>query len=501
MVRIVKGAIIFPQLIALVMAQAPTGSIAGIVRDASGTAVSAARVRAVNVATGLARIADMPQQGNYSFAALSPGEYEVSVEAFGFRRTVRNATVEAGVATTTDFALAIGDVKESVTIDGATPQIRYDSHTLSGTITHEQIENLPLNGRSFMELAKLEPGVQPPSRTNGNRMLVPVLGAPGVNVGGASFTVDGGSITSIGVGGAQMSLSQEAVQEFQISTVNLDLSTGIALAGGVNVITRSGSNDLHGAAFFFFRDHNLAAYPALARDPDNLDPFFQRRQFGFALGGPIRRDRLFFFANWERNEQRGVVDTNLVDPDFARFSRITASPLFGTLLSFRMDGRITNSHTAFVRYSHDGSQSLGPITFAASAVGPNNGYPSTWSRQPAWADQTLAGLTSVLRSTLVNDLRISYFFVSSSVVPASEQDCPGCLGIGAPSISIAQAGFYLGNSTYNFNLGRRYQVNDSLTWQRGTHRARFGIDWEHNRGGMQTGINESVTISLFSPDQ
>ena len=133
-----------------------------------------------------------------------------------------------------------------------------------------------------------------------------------------------------------------------------------------------------------------------------MPQFFQRRQFGFALGGPIRRDRLFFFANWERNEQRGVVDTNLVDPDFARFSRITPSPLFGNLLSFRMDGRISNSQTAFVRYSHDGSQSLGPITFAASAVGPNNGYPSTWSRQPAWADQTLAGLTTVLRSTLVH---------------------------------------------------------------------------------------------------
>src|SRR5262249_31898008 len=171
-------------------------------------------------------------------------------------------------------------------------QMHYDSYAVGGVVTHAQIENLPLNGRSFLELAKLEPGVQPPSRTVSNRTLVPVLGAPGVNVGGTRFTVDGGSITSVGVGGSQLGLSQEMVQEFQISTVNFDLSTGVAAAGGVNVVTRSGGADLHGAAFYFFRDHKLAAYPALDRDPANPDPFFQRRQFGFALGGPIRRDRV-----------------------------------------------------------------------------------------------------------------------------------------------------------------------------------------------------------------
>ena len=136
---------------------------------------------------------------------------------------------------------------KSISVAAATPQMRYDSHAVGGVVTHQQLENLPLNGRSFLELAKLEPGVQPPSRTNGNRMLVPVLGAPGVNVGGARFTVDGGSITSVGVGGSQMSLSQEVVQEFQVSSVNFDLSTGIASAGAINVITRSGGNGAHGA--------------------------------------------------------------------------------------------------------------------------------------------------------------------------------------------------------------------------------------------------------------
>src|SRR5262249_8511384 len=194
---------------------------------------------------------------------------------------------------------------------------------------------------------------------------------------------------------------------FEVWTVNLDLATGIVAAGAVNVVTRSGGNDLHSTAFYFFRDHKLAAYPALDRDPANLDPFFQRRQFGFALGGPIRRNRVFFFGNWERNEQRGGIDTNLLGPDFAPFSPVTPSPLFGDLLSFRLDGRISNAPTAFIRYSHDGSRAVGPITFATNAIGPTNGYPSTWSRQSAWADQSLLGLTSVLRPTLVNDLRLS----------------------------------------------------------------------------------------------
>jgi hypothetical protein len=409
--------------IGFVTAQAPTGSISGVVRDPSGGAVSSARIRVLSMATGGTRTLTTSAQGDYSFPGLLAGDYEVSVEAPGFRRTVRQAVVEAGTTTTTDFALRVGDVTESVTVEGATAQMHYDSHAVSNVVTQGQIEGLPLNGRSFLELAKLEPGVQPPTRTTNNRTLVPVLGAPGSNVGGTRFTVDGGSVTSVGVGGSQMGLSQEVVQEFQVSTVNLDLSTGIADAGAINVVTRSGDNHFHGAGFYFFRDHKLAAYPALSRNPADPDPFFQRRQFGFALGGPIRRDRIFFFGNWERNEQRGVVDTNLAAPDFAQLSRVTPSPLFGDQASLRLDGRISDAQTVFIRHSHDGSRAVGPITFASSAIGPTNGYPSTWSRQSAWADQSLLGLTSVMRPTLVNEFRFSYFFISSSIVPAGEGDC------------------------------------------------------------------------------
>src|SRR5258708_28682339 len=115
-----------------------------------------------------------------------------------FQRMVSTASVEAGSTTTADFVLRLGDVKESVTVDGASPQIRDDSHSVGGVITGSEIQNLPLNGRSFLELAKLEPGVQPPARASGNRTLVPMLGAPGGPSGsGTRVTVDGGSIMSV----------------------------------------------------------------------------------------------------------------------------------------------------------------------------------------------------------------------------------------------------------------------------------------------------------------
>ena len=119
----------------------------------------------------------------------------------------------------------------------------------------------------------------------------------------------------------------------------------------------------------------------------------------------------------------------------------------------------------------------------------------------AWVDQSLLGLTSVFRPTLVNDLRFSYFFSSTSETAPEERDCPGCLGIGAPAINIPQAGLFIGNSSSNYNLGRRFHLSDIVTWQRATHRVRFGVEWEYNRGGILGWANEPATLTLFSPAQ
>jgi hypothetical protein len=481
-------------------AQVPTGAIAGVVRDLSGAAVSGARLTVVNAATKIARTETTSERGNYSFPALLPGDYELTVQADRFATLNRAASVEAGTTTTADFDLRLGDVKESVTVESTTPQIQYDSQSVSGTVNGSEIQNLPLNGRNFLELAKLEPGVQTPSRATGNRTYVPVLGGPGGPSGsGTRVTVDGGSIMTPGQFGASMGFSQDLVQEFQVSTADYDLSTGLTFSGAINVATRSGGNDLHGSAFYFFRDHRLSAYPALQRDPSDPDPFFQRQQYGFAVGGPILRDRLFFFANYERNDQHGVATTTLFGPDFAHLSGITATPLLENQISFRLDDRLSSKNTLFVRYSHDGSRNFENTTGTATSVG--NTYPSDWVHEATWADQSLLGLTSVFRPNLVNDFRFSYFFLSDDQLPAQQQDCPACIDIGAPMISVQQAGLVLGSSSITLYPARRFETNESMSWQHGAHRVRYGVDWEHNRGGQLSWANQPASLTLFSPDQ
>jgi hypothetical protein len=482
-------------------AQAPTGTIAGVVTDLAGAAVAGTHITITSLTSGLARNLTASAGGDYSAAALPSGVYKVTAEAAGFSLLERTATVEAGTTTTVNLALQVGGVSEKITVSDAAPLIHYEHHQVSGVVSRKQIEDLPLNGRNFLELAKLEPGVTTPNRASNNRTLTPVLGAPAGNNGSRTrVTVDGGSIMQLFNGGSAMGFSQEVVEEFQLTSTSFDLSTGQTASGAINIVTRAGGNELHGGGFYFFRDHNLAAYPALERDPTNPDPFFRRSQFGFHLGGPISRDRIFFFANWERNDQQGVVSVQPRTPEFSQFGQIAPSPFEGTLLSARLDFRASKNNYLYVRYSHDGSRAFGPSTTTGIPGALSGNLPSNWTQQPAWADQSLAALTSTLRPTLVNEFRFSYFFISSSEKTGRPADCPaGCIGLGSPQINIPDAGIIIGRSLNVENLGRRYHLADTLTWQISAHRLRFGLEYEYNRGGMISTGNEPVTMSLYSP--
>jgi Carboxypeptidase regulatory-like domain len=477
-------------------AQVPTGTITGLIADPTGAAIPDASVVVTNKETGLKRALLASDAGDFSVSALLPGIYEVTADANGFKRLRREATVEAGSTTSVNLAMEVGPASEQLTVQSAVPQISYESTEISGIVTPPQIKSLPLNGRSYLELAKLEPGAQQPTRASNNRTLVPLLGAPaGQNGRATRVTVDGGSVMEIGNGGAAMGFSQEVVQEFQVATANFDLSTAATASGAVNVATRSGSNQLHGSGFIFFRDNHFSAYPGLSRDPSNPDPFFQRRQFGVALGGPIRRDRAFFFGTFERNEQRGVIATELVTPEFASLSRIVPSPTYVDQLTLRTDLQLSEREFLFVRYSHEGSFSFAPTTVNGVVTAT---YPSAWARQPAWADQSILGLTSQLSTAQVNDVRFSYFFVSAAQQGPLPSDCFQCLGLGAPSITV-RPDLFIGTSTTDTVLGRRYQLTDLFTWQKGTHRLRFGGDWETARGGRTDIADQPVTMTLYSP--
>ncbi len=474
----------------LLYAQAPVGAISGLVTDARGARIRGATVVVSNKNTGLKRTLLTSDAGDYSAPALIPGVYEVTGDAKGFKQIVGEAVLEAGSTTEVNLVMQVGGGTESLTIEGTTPQIQYESHEVNGRITRLQIDGLPVNGRNYLEFIKLEPGAQPPVKTTANRILMPLLGSPVGNAGRATrITVDGGSVMEVGNGGSALGFSQEVVEEFQVSTVNMDISGSSTASGTVNVATRSGTNELHGSGFFFFRDHHLSAYPALHRNPFNPDPFFQRKQFGLSLGGPLHKDRAFFFGSFERLDQRGVISAEFLSPDFAALSGIYPSPTYVNQISVRTDIMLSQAQSLFVRYSHEGNFSYAPFGTL---------YPSTWPRQTDWTDQSIVGLTSQLGPRVVNDLRFSYFFVSFAQRAPQIQDCPTCLGIGAPLITVEDQ-LSIGLSSNNADLGRRYHLNDVVSWQRSQHHLRFGGDWETTRGG-HTGISdEPVTLNLFAP--
>ena len=476
-------------------AQAPTGTITGVVTDATGAVVAGARITITNRATGLSRTLTSSAEGDYSAVALPPGDYQVMAEATGFSLLERTATVETGATATLNLTLQVGEVRERLTMNTSNALIDYEHHQVGGLVSRQQIENLPLNGRNFLELAKLEPGVTNPVRLNDNRVFVSFLGS-GLQtiprVGYSRVTVDGASITTPGTVGVVFQVSQEVVQEFQLSTVNFDVSTSLASNGAINIVTRSGGNDYHGDGFFFFRDHNLAAYPGLRRDDSNPHPFFQRQQFGFLMGGPVRRDRAFFFASYERTDQHGVASIQPSTPEFAALGGIFPSPYLGNQFSTRVDVRINANHNAFARYTHDGNSAF------FNAFGPNT-LPSGWVRQTNRAGQGLLALTSVLSSRIVNDLRFSYFFVNTSQGRATSEVCAGCFGLGLPNITISDGSLEFGDPGMSLFGGRRYQLTDSLVWQRGNHRLRFGFDWEHATNPFSDEGVGGTQMTLWSP--
>ncbi len=460
-----------------VSAQAPTGTILGTITDPSSAVIANATITISNQATGASRTVSANAEGIYSAPALQAGQYEVHVEAPGFRSFEREAEVEAGNTTTVNAFMSVGEAKEVVTVEAATAQISYESQAVEGVVARQTIQDLPLNGRSFMQLSALEPGVIVAPAATSQQNAVFTVSIMGGATGRTLMTIDGLEVNDDQQGGTGMNFSQEVVQEFQLSALNYDLATGITGVGAINVVTRSGANDFHGSAYFFFRDHDMAAYPALKRNVLDPNPFFERRNPGFWVGGPVIRDRLFFFLNYEYMNQAQAVT---FQPDIASAAPLTSivtSPFVQTVASARFDYRLSAKHNLFFRYSHDNNQSYGSpsaTTFQQQ---------SNWVTNTNWADQAAIGATSILTPTIVNDARVGFYYWHNEALQSTVAECPpaSCVGGGLPEIASV-----LGSSNVQFGgfendpntrLFRRYEFVDSLSWQKGTHRFRFGADY------------------------
>lgn len=278
-----------------------TSTLNGTISDPSGAAIAAAKVSARNQATGLIRQVETTSEGLYSFVRLPVGTYTLSVESQGFKRSERkDIPLNVGAVATVDLSLEVGAANESVTVTADVPVVETSRTQTATTISEKLIRDLPINGRNFLDFTVLSPGV-----------------VRDVRGGDLSFGGQKGTMNSLLVDGADSnnvffgqssgrqgvrnpySVSQDAVQEFQVSTNGYSAEIGRAGGGVINVITKSGTNDLHGAVFYFARNDAFNANNSFFKSVNRSRLPYKIHQFGGNLGGPIIKNKLFYFANYD----------------------------------------------------------------------------------------------------------------------------------------------------------------------------------------------------------
>jgi len=284
------------------------GSISGSITDPTGAVVSNARISITDADTGVAKNLTADSAGFYSVGPLNPGNYTVTITAPGFQTLSVKTIVRTGTATSGNFKLTLGQSAVMVEVNAGALQVNTEQAGVSDVITKEQIQSLPVNGRNFLDLAQVEPGV---ILQSGESFDPTKAGYSAISVGGVSgrttrILLDGQDITDETVGTTIFNVSSGAISEFQLNRSTQDVSGEVTSTGQVLVSTNSGTNAYHGQLFYNFQDHRAL----FARSQNGQDPQFQRNQFGGSVGGPIIRDKLFFFANIERIKQ----DSSSVSP-------------------------------------------------------------------------------------------------------------------------------------------------------------------------------------------
>ena len=338
-------------------AQTPTGNIEGTVTDPNQQAVAGANVTVTEISTGRAITAATSAEGFFALRNLAPGQYNVRVESGNFKAAlVENLTVAVGQVARADVALQLGSASETVNVTAEDTSVQVDTvrQTVDGVINAQQITALPLNSRNALDLAELQPGVVvrdggaiDPTKAGAYR-TVGVNGASGT---GTRITVDGIDVTDESVGTTLSNFSTDAVQEFQLSRSSFDLSTSLTSSGAVNVITRKGGNGFHGSAFHFFQNQKLAARP------DFLETGEPRRrlQQGYRFGGPIFKNKLFFFSNFENNLQKEQNQVTFLGTAFSSLNGAAQLPINFKYAANRLDYKINDAVNVFYshRYSDD----------------------------------------------------------------------------------------------------------------------------------------------------
>jgi hypothetical protein len=490
-----------------VFAQEPTGSIEGTVKDPQGAVVQNATVTVHNAATNFTRTATTGDNGHYRISQLPPGAYEVKVAGANFKTSVvSDVVVAVGQTLPLDVQLQVGGASETVTvIGGGEVQIDRTDNTVSGVVNTRQIQNLPLNGRNFLDLAQLQPGVE---KVEGGSFDPTKANYTGVSIAGqagrsAQIAVDGGSVVDNVVGTTVQNFSQEIVQEFQLGISNFDLSTGASSTGSVNIISKSGTNEFHGNGYFYVRDDRWAAFPSLGRlDAANGIPLiaqtnhipFDREQYGGTLGGPIVRNKLFFFFNYEGNNQDGSALHNPKEsPSFAGF---TSNPFDEKLLTGKVDWTVSNATNVQGRYSFDDNKQDVPFP-PGSGIVPRQStskiFESNNQLVTNRSHNIVVGTTHAFGATVSNNFVFNLSDFSNVILPKTT---------GSPQINILGSQNWRSGTNYitpQTTFQERYQFRDDLTLTRGNHTIRFGGNFERTSINGQFAFAKPARIRLFDP--
>ena len=482
-------------------AQLPTGSIDGIVKDPSGRLVQGAHIAATNDLQGTDRESASNVDGSFIIPNLTPGAYTVVLSATGFAEVrYMHVQISAGKASTLDTTFNVAAQTSTVDVNAASKSIDLTQSMLQGQITSTTIANIPLNGRNFLELAFLIPGNRPgatfdPTKTN----TVEISSAGGFGRGG-NITVDGGDNNDEVVGGTLANFPEDSVGQYQIATARFTAEVGRSGNSIINIVTRSGSNQMHGSAFLFERNRHLQGLPATF-DRTQPVPRFDREQFGGAFGGPMVKDKAFGFAAVEYRNQNAAVQTGTrtflnVAPYGAIINTAAPAPLRDLLLSSRADYHVSETNILGLRYSFNRSTDTARATAAETTP-----LSTASERQNALNrfNSAVASWTSVLGVSRTNDLGVHFDNFFNDLPPYAQNS-----SLTNPQLNLTNELIFpdLADGA-NFNLPQathldRYQVRDAFTASIGKHTLHAGAEFQHYRATGKINVFGTGTVILTS---
>ena len=472
--------------IAIVFGQLGTAGISGLVSDTNGAAITNARVVVKNKATGQTRETTTSGEGTYTFQNLPPATYEIRVEAPNFAQAVvETVTLNVGEIPAINVTLKPAGAQETVVI---TPSdaLSVDTNTsqISGVINDRTLTNMPLNGRNFLDLAFLIPGNAPAPNYDPTKTTTIEVSSAGQLGRGGNIAVDGADNNDDVVGGTLQNFPQDGIGEFQIATNRFSAEIGRSASSAINIITKSGSNEFHGSGAFFFRNSSLSAVlPTLDRNLVQAEgtPPFDREQYAVSVGGPIKRDRAWFFAAFEYRNQDGVVITAVRDLAARRVvTSFAPAPLNDLLFTGRGDWQTGKKDRMAFRYSDQREDDVDRGSLRRP-IGTAENRQHSFNHYHAF----VYNWTHTFSPTLLND----FVFHENNFLNRIPSFVENKNEIRFPSVQDG-GNFRIPQQTPQ----NRVQFRDNLSWIRGVHALKFGGEFQRIDSGAVFDLFGSGTI-------